>query len=86
MDSSTNAMEQDKMRNEPTAYAIFKVLKQENIGLSAKRIAELANIDTTSENLRIITDECWDYVDAGVCFATDLRKSPVNPALFFSAN
>lgn len=72
------------MKNQPTAYAILKVLKSEKCGVTAKRIAELANIDTTSENLLYIVDQCWDFVDAGSCFATDLRKAPVNAGLFFS--
>ena len=72
------------MKREPTAYAILKALKSAKCGVTAKRIAELANIDTTSENLLYIVDQCWDFVDAGTCYATDLRKAPVNPALFFS--
>ena len=47
--------------NQVTAYGIFKALRETDAnGLSAKAIAIAANIDTTSENLREITDILFD--------------------------
>ena len=72
------------MKRQPTAYAILKVLKSKKYGLTAKHIAELGNIDMTSENIQYISDQCFDFIDSGICFGTDLRKAPVNAGLFFS--
>ena len=68
--------------NEVTAYGILKVLREKNCGLSAKAIAKEANIDTTSENLRNIEEQCWDFVEMGNVTFYDLREE-TNGALFF---
>ena len=56
------------MKNEVTAYGILKALKEygEYGGYcNTHMIAALANIDTTSENLRMIKDELYDFVELG---------------------
>lgn len=68
--------------NEPTMHLICEALKQGD--LSAKGIAEKANIDPTSENFREIEQHCWDLVDHGFAKPIDLRDAPRVETLFFS--
>lgn len=70
------------MKNQVTAYGILKALKSVDCALSAKAIAEKANIDPMSENLRDINQECWDFVNAGNVIAFDLRDQKKG-GLFF---
>ena len=53
------------MKNEVTAYGILKALGESNAPLNAHAIAVSANIDTTSENLRMIKDELYDFAELG---------------------
>ena len=57
--------ERKKMKNEVTAYGILKALKECGEPCSAALIAQMANIDTTSENLQKISDELYDFADLG---------------------
>jgi hypothetical protein len=51
----------EKMKNEVTAYGIFKTLKETDANaLSTKAIAVAANIDPMSENLRKIEEQLFD--------------------------
>lgn len=61
------------MKYEVSAYLIFKALRKERI-LTAKGIAINSNIDTTSENIRKIEEECWDFVEHGVVIPIDNRE------------
>ena len=51
--------------NEVTAYGIMKALKSAKAPSIVRDIAILANIDTSSENLRMIKDELYDFADLG---------------------
>tara|TARA_B110000977_G_scaffold165170_1_gene212166 strand:- start:304 stop:570 length:267 start_codon:yes stop_codon:yes gene_type:complete len=67
-----------KMQNEVTAYGILKALKESGDFNSAKMLAVLANIDTTSANLQKIKDDCFYYVEQG--FVTvKVLKDPKAP-------
>ena len=49
------------MKNEVTAYGIFKALREtDSNALSTKAIAMAAHIDTMSENLREIENQLFD--------------------------
>ena len=49
------------MKNEVTAYGIFKALRETDANaLSTKAIAMAAHIDTMSENLREIENQLFD--------------------------
>ena len=77
---TTSTYNNGEMRmNEVTAYGILKALKEADCGLSAKGIAQRANIDTTSENLRDIETECWGFSESLTMRITDLRddKGPL---------
>ena len=51
----------EKMKNEVTAYGIFKTLRETDANaLSTKAIAVAANIDPMSENLRKIEEQLFD--------------------------
>ena len=51
----------EKMKNEVTAYGIFKALRETDANaLSTKAIAVAANIDPMSENLREIEEQLFD--------------------------
>lgn len=78
-----NTQEDKTMKNEVTAYAIYKVLRESNCGVSALAIAERANIDSTSENLRLIQDECFAGCDHGILNYRDLRYQGKNGSVFF---
>jgi len=69
-------------KNEITAYLILDTHKKRDCALSAKGVAEYGNIEKTSENLRRIEEECWDYVEAGVMKAID-RRDEKGGGLFF---
>lgn len=68
---------------QPTAYAVYRVLRETGKSLSPLAIAEEANIDTTSENLRFIQDECFYGVENGALSYRDLRGQGKNGAVFF---
>ena len=65
------------------AFLLLDVLEKENCGLTVTKLADLCNIDKTSENLRSIRDECWDFVEVGICYASDYRNQKSGD-LFFS--
>lgn len=44
------------MKYEVTGYGVYKVLRESTNPVDVREIAKLANIDTTSENLREIKD------------------------------
>ena len=58
--------------HEPSIYIILKVLgKFKDVRpLTAYEIAEVGNIEKTSENLQSIQDECYDLVEIEVAKKT----------------
>ena len=60
--------------NEVTAYGIFKALKSVDCMITFKSIASRMKVDPTSENLLLIRDECFDYVEAGSVMKSDFRR------------
>ena len=62
------------MKNEVTAYGILKALKESGEFNSAKMLAVLANIDTTSENLQKIKDELYDFAELGFVTVNTARN------------
>jgi hypothetical protein len=53
------------MKYPVTAFGIIQALKMAECFCSEYEIAVLANIDTTSENLRQIKEEMFDFVESG---------------------
>ena len=72
------------MKNEVSSYLIFKAFRDcNNMPMSVRQIAEVAYIDSTSENLREIRTECFDFIEIAMMKET-LRITENEVISFFS--